>query len=84
DSTAPLTLRILDAAEAIVIGDGVEALGYEMIAERLAISHTDARDAYPVFEQIIASVLTRMTSSLARVVVDNVERDPRGGLPSRI
>ncbi|WP_167051452.1 hypothetical protein [Salinibacterium sp. ZJ77] len=84
DSTTPLAPRILDAAEAIVIGDGLDALGYGTLSERLGVARESIRATYPVFEQLLGSVLARMTASLAHVVVDNVERDPRGGLPSRI
>lgn len=84
DSTTPMAPRILDAAAEIVIGDGVDALGYGTLAERLGVSRDTVRAAFPVFEQLIESFLGRMTASLAHVVVDNVGRDPRGGLPSRI
>ena len=37
----PLYSRILDAAETIVIGDGVEALGFGTIAERLGVDRDE-------------------------------------------
>src|SRR5690606_180571 len=84
DSTTPLAPRILDAAAEIVIGDGVDALGYGTLAERLGVSRADVRATYPIFEVLLGDFLARMTASLAHIVVDNVGRDPRGGLPSRI
>lgn len=85
DPTTPLLApRILDAAEQIVIGDGLDALGYGTLSERLGVERDAIRAVYPVFEQLLASVMLRTTASLAYAVVDNVERDPKGGLPSRI
>ncbi|QEO10494.1 TetR/AcrR family transcriptional regulator [Protaetiibacter larvae] len=80
----PIAEQILDTSAEIVIGDGVEALGFGSIAERLGISPRDVSDVFPVFEELFATLLTRETGELARIIADNVERDPRGGLPSRI
>jgi len=76
--------QILEAAAAITIGDGVEALGYGTLAERLGCDRAEITAVYPVFEALLADLLTRETAELSRIIVDNVERDPRGGLPSRI
>ncbi|AYF98676.1 TetR/AcrR family transcriptional regulator [Protaetiibacter intestinalis] len=84
EPTTSLAERILDAAAEIVIGDGVDALGYGTLAESLGIPRADVTAAYPVFERLLADLLTRETADLTQIVVDNVDRDPRGGLPSRI
>jgi len=84
EPTAPRAEQILEAAADITIGDGVEALGYGTIAERLGLARADVTSVYPVFEDLLADLLTRETAELSRIIVDNVERDPRGGLPSRI
>lgn len=81
---APLAERILEAASGIVIGDGVDALGYGTIAERLGLSREEVVAAFPMFEELLAALLTRETAEMVRIVADNIERDPRGGLPSRI
>lgn len=83
----PTNLRpeqILEAAASITIGDGFAALGYGTIAERLGCERADVTAVFPVFEELLAQLLTRKTAELTRIIVDNVERDPRGGLPSRI
>jgi hypothetical protein len=85
DTTTPSSAgRILDAAAAILIGDGVDALHYTTLAQRLAVEPDAVSAVYPVFEDLLAALLTRETNDLVRVVADNVERDPHGGLPSRI
>jgi hypothetical protein len=75
---------ILDAAAAIVVGDGADALGYARIARHLDATFEDVAAVYPLFEELLAALLTRETGDLARIIADNVDRDPRGGLPSRI
>jgi len=82
--TPPTEDDILDAAAAIVVGDGTDALGYARIAQRLHVGFDQITAVYPVFEQLLASLITRETGDLTRIIVDNVDRDPRGGLPSRI
>ena len=84
EPTTPLAEQILTAAADILIGDGVDALGYGTLAERTGRDRADISAVYPVFEELLADLLTRETAELSRIVVDNVERDPRGGLPSRI
>lgn len=81
------TLRdeaILDAAAAIVVGDGPDALSYGRVAQRLGVDAGAVTAVYPVFESLLAALLSRETGDLGRIIVENVDRDPRGGLPSRI
>jgi AcrR family transcriptional regulator len=82
--TTPTEDEILDAAVAIVVGDGSDALGYARIAQRLGVTFDDVTAVYPLFEELLAALLTRETGDLGRIIVENVDRDPRGGLPSRI
>ncbi|PZQ91954.1 MAG: hypothetical protein DI534_03135 [Leifsonia xyli] len=84
DTTTPTAEQILDAASAIVIDDSVEALGYGTIARRLGTTPREISLVFPVLEQLLAGMLNREVGALSRTIVDNVERDPRGGLPSRI
>ncbi len=82
--TTPTHDDVLDAAAAIVVGDGADALGYARIAQHLDVTFDDVTALYPLFEELLAALLTRETGDLARIIADNVDRDPRGGLPSRI
>ncbi len=84
EPTTPLAEQILEASAEILIGDGFEALGYGTIAQRVGRDRDDIVAVFPVFEDLLAGLLARETSELTRIIVDNVERDPRGGLPSRI
>lgn len=80
----PIAERILDASAEIVIGDGIDTLGYGTIAQRIGLTPDDVIAVFPVLEQLIAALFTREAAELARIIVDHVDRDPRGGLPSRI
>jgi AcrR family transcriptional regulator len=82
--TPPTHDDVLDAAAAIVVGDGADALGYARIAQHLDVTFDDVTALYPLFEELLAALLTRETGDLVRIIADNVDRDPRGGLPSRI
>lgn len=82
--TTPTHDDVLDAAAAIVVGDGADALGYARIAQHLDVTFDDVTTLYPLFEELLAALLTRETGDLVRIIADNVDRDPRGGLPSRI
>jgi AcrR family transcriptional regulator len=82
--TTPTHDDVLDAAAAIVVGDGADALGYARIAQHLDVTFDDVTTLYPLVEELLAALLTRETGDLVRIIADNVDRDPRGGLPSRI
>jgi len=83
-TTTPTVDEILDAAATIIIGDGVAALGYGTLAERLGTTPDAVANVFPLFAGLLAALLTRGTVELVRVIIDSVDRDPRGGLPSRI
>ena len=84
NTTTPSVNEILDAAAAIIIGDGVAALGYGTLAERLDTTPAAVAEAFPLFEELLVAILARATGELVRAAVDDIDRDPRGGLPSRI
>jgi hypothetical protein len=84
DPTTPTAEQILDAASAIVVGDGVATLGFGTVAQRLGTDELAVRTEFPVIESLLASLLTRETNELLRRVVDSIDRDPKGGLPSRV
>jgi len=83
-TTTPSAQDILDAAAAIIVGDRADALSYARLAQHLGSTPDAVRSVYPVFESLVAALLARETAILTRIVVAHVDRDPRGGLPSRI
>jgi AcrR family transcriptional regulator len=76
--------RILDAASDIVINDGVAAATPRAIAHRAELDETDISNAYASHEELLMDMLNREYEGVRRIVADNVERDPAGGLLSRI
>jgi hypothetical protein len=83
-TTTPSAQDILNAAAAIIVGDRTDALSYARLAQHLDSTVDAVRSVYPLFESLVTDLLTRETALLRRVVITHVDRDPRGGLPSRI
>lgn len=75
---------VLDAAAAIVLGDGFDALSLRRLARHLDRPLADIDAHFPALESLVARLLTREAERLARVIGDHIDRDPLGGLPSRI
>jgi len=75
---------ILDAASEIVLGGGFEGSTFATIAERAGIDEADIRALFDSTQDLYVSLLNREFSSMYSLIVDNVERDPRGGLLSRL
>lgn len=75
---------VLEAAAAIVVGDGFDALSFPRIAQHLDLPVAAITAAFPSFENVLAGLLTRETAQLTRVISEHLDRDPLGGLPSRI
>lgn len=84
DTPTPLADTILDAATQILVNDSVSALTYGSIAESTGLTRDDVATTFPMFESILTALIRREAGSMIRVIADNVDRDPRGGLPSRI
>ncbi|TXK17118.1 TetR/AcrR family transcriptional regulator [Homoserinibacter sp. GY 40078] len=82
--TIPTSDRILDAAAEILISDGVDTLTHGSIASRTGIARAVVEDQHPTLESVFEALLAREMLEAVTSVSDNVERDPRGGLASRI
>ncbi|MDQ2698284.1 MAG: hypothetical protein M3Y46_05780 [Actinomycetota bacterium] len=80
----PTEHDILHATAAIVVDDGPDALSYARIAQHLGLTVEQVMAVYPVFEVLLGAFLTQEVNNLGRIIAENVDRDPRGGLPSRI
>jgi AcrR family transcriptional regulator len=81
---ASVRSRALDAASDIVVNDGIDALTARAIASRAAISEEEVAELYASAEQLLADLLTREYQGMRRAIADGIERDPKGGLLSRV
>jgi AcrR family transcriptional regulator len=76
--------RILDAASDIVVNDGVGALSLRAVAGRAELDEAEIEELYTTHEALLMDLLNREYEGIRRIVADNIERDPQGGLLSRI
>jgi len=75
---------VLDAAAAIVLEDGFDAANLRRVADRAGITEEQLLELFHSPGQLFVSLLNREYSGIFRVIVDHMDRDPRGGLLSRI
>lgn len=75
---------VLDAASKIVLDDGFEAATLRRIADRAGITEAQLLELFHSPGQLYVSLLNREYAGIFRVIVDHMDRDPRGGLLSRI
>lgn len=75
---------VLNAAEAIVLEDGFDAANLRRVAERAGIREEQLLELFHSPGQLFVSLLNREYSGIFKVIVDHMDRDPRGGLLSRI
>lgn len=76
--------RLLDAAAHLVVEDGFEALSLSRIALQADVSTDEVLAEFGSLENLLVSMLNREVVALWRSLLDHLERDPRGGLLSRI
>lgn len=75
---------VMDATSDLVIEDGFDAVSISQIARRSGIADADILALFGSLQDLLVSVLNREYGQMLRVILDNIERDPRGGLVSRI
>jgi len=75
---------VLAAASVIVLEDGFDAANLRRIAERAGITEERLLELFHSPGQLFVSLLNREYAGMFRVIVDHMDRDPRGGLLSRI
>jgi AcrR family transcriptional regulator len=76
--------RILDAASDIVVNDGVAAASTRAIAHSAGLDPLEVEEVFTNHEHLLMDLLNREYEGIRRIVADNIERDPVGGLLSRI
>jgi AcrR family transcriptional regulator len=75
---------VLDAASAIVLNDGFESATLRAIAARARITEERLLELFHSPGQLFVRLLNREYSAMFKVIVDHMDRDPLGGLLSRI
>jgi AcrR family transcriptional regulator len=76
--------EILDAASHLVIEDGFDAVSIARIARQAAVSEDQVLTHFGSLEDLLVSMLNRDFMRVWRDILDHIDRDPRGGLLSRI
>lgn len=83
---APLTDvdRILTAAADILMADGYDAVTVAAIAAHSGLAQSEVSELFETPGDALVAMLNREFAAMYAGIVDHIERDPRGGLLSRI
>lgn len=76
--------RVLDAAADIIVNDGYDAVTMKSISEKSGYPVSEIETVYDSSGDVLISMLNREFQRIYSSIVDNIERDPRGGLLSRV
>jgi AcrR family transcriptional regulator len=76
--------RVLDVAAAIVAGGGYDTLTLESLAKAADVGTAEVIELFGSLDEALVVMLNREFTAIYLALVDHVERDPRGGLLSRI
>lgn len=75
---------VLDAASELVTNDGFDAATVGRISARADVDEEIVRAEFRTDDELFASMFNRERGLVWAIAQDNVDRDPRGGLLSRI
>ena len=75
---------LLDAAAHLVVEDGFDAVSLTRIAAQAGVSTDELLEVFGSLEALLVELLNREFMALWTELLDHIERDPRGGLLSRI
>jgi AcrR family transcriptional regulator len=75
---------VLDAASDIIQNDGYSAVTLQSIALRASVSVEEVEAMFPTANDAMVAMLNREFHGMYGLIVENIERDPRGGLLSRM
>ena len=83
---APLTDvdRILTAAADILMADGYDAVTVDAIAAHSGLAQAEGSELFETSGDALVAMLNREFAAMYAGIIDHIERDPRGGLLSRI
>lgn len=76
--------RILDAASALIVDGEFAGLTAERIADVAGVSPDEIIEEFGSVPETLVMMLNREFTAIYISIVDNIERDPKGGLLSRI
>ncbi|CAN5173866.1 hypothetical protein BH11ACT3_BH11ACT3_01830 [soil metagenome] len=76
--------RLMDAASDLLVNDGFDAVTFRHVATRAQVSEDEARRQFDSIEHLLVAMLNREYAGMFRVILENIDRDPLGGLMSRI
>ena len=83
-SHLPDSAHVLDVASDIVSAGGFDSLSLESLANALGFPAGELRDRFGGLEPILVLMLNREFTGIYMTMVDDIERDPAGGLLSRV
>ncbi len=75
---------VLDAAADLITNDGYASVTLASIASRAGMSVDEVTEAFPTANDAMVAMLNREFQGMYGNIVENIERDPRGGLLSRM
>lgn len=75
---------VLDAASDLIQNDGYAAVTLPAIALRAGVSIDEVEAMFPTANDAMVAMLNREFHGMYGLIVQNIERDPRGGLLSRM
>ena len=75
---------VLDAASDLIQNDGYAAVTLPAIALRAGVSVEEVEAMFPTANDAMVAMLNREFHGMYGLIVQNIERDPRGGLLSRM
>lgn len=76
--------ELLDAAAHLVVEDGFDAVSIPRIAAHALVSEDQVLAHFGSLEDLLVTMLNREYKYLWSTVIDDIERDPKGGLLSHI
>lgn len=76
--------RILTAAADVLMAEGYDAVTIPAIAARAGLSQAEVVELFESPADALVAMLNREFAAMYASIVDHIERDPRGGLLSRI
>jgi AcrR family transcriptional regulator len=75
---------MLDAASRLITEDGFDAVSISRIAHDVGVDDDGVLAEFGSLEDLLVAMLNREFSMMWPVILDNIDRDPRGGFLSQI